>query len=536
MPVLSIIKNVMAEADAVIHFGAGKCRELSFYQEADSRIQFLLVEAHPGMARELAARVHANRNIRVKPFAVAASSGEGTLHCYNLPDCNSLREATGLQELFPGLREIETKAVQCRTPAQFLAALELAEKDTACLVIDTPGEELAILQSLANENELSRCNQLVLRCGKQPLYKGAASERDILNFLEQQGFETVSTDTNTDPDQPVHLLSFNRWKAECDRLIEAMNALKAELDSTKKQHSKQLEALRQQHEKLLAEERGNLSRAQNQYSAELDEQRAEMESERQAALAHKTKQIQALIDERDTLANEIDKLKEAGRESESRIGNLQAEIAAARKQYSTELDEQRAEMESARQAALAHKTRQIQALADERDKLANEIDELKEAGAESESRIGKLQAEIEVAGKQLEDARKRSDEAHNEYKLTLEGLRKEHAEEVSRLQEESAKLLKEMEKKDEDMRQFRSDLSVALRMQTMRENDLKDLQERYASLLDIRQRQDDLLRKLQQRLTIASDCLKQLKVESGEDSEGRLTRNLIDALSGAEGE
>lgn len=64
-----------------------------------------------------------------------------------------------------------------------------------------------------------------------------------------------------------------------------------------------------------------------------------------------------------------------------------------------------------------------------------------------------------------------------------------------------------MEKADQDMR-------LALRLQSVAQDDLKDLQQQYAQLRSDKQDQDELLRKVTQKLSYASDYLRRLSIDA----------------------
>lgn len=84
----------------------------------------------------------------------------------------------------------------------------------------------------------------------------------------------------------------------------------------------------------------------------------------------------------------------------------------------------------------------------------------------------------------------------------------------------------ELESEVEAAQTARADVALALRLQTMREADLRDLQDRYAKLLEAKERQDALLYTLTQRLGAAAKYMERIESDprmqslDGPPSEG----------------
>lgn len=422
------LKAAVDHADAIVHLGAGQCRELADYQFLTSEVPIVLAEADPKLANALELRASDCVNIAVQNCAVSGQAGEATLHIYNLPEVSSLRPATGLKELFPGLRVVREVSVEAVTPAEVLQEEELVIAESICLVIDTPGEEWAILQSLQRDSILSRIGSIVLHCGKGALYENAVPADKILDFLEDQGYQLEGELDESDPDRPVWILKRNVEKLQIQRLDTELNEIRQELQQAREEAAKEREQLTSERDSL----KKKLDERERQFEKTSEEQRAALNKEQEA---------------RARLEKQLDQVREEA--------------------------------------------------AKERDQLTSERDSLKK-------KLDKLKCENERLASELAD-----------------------------LKTENERLAAQVAEQDEELRDARSDMSVAIRLQTQRDGDLKDLQQRYEALLTRKEKQDELLGKLNHRLSIAAQSLRQLGADSASQTSDRdAAQELLRALSG----
>lgn len=113
-------------------------------------------------------------------------------------------------------------------------------------------------------------------------------------------------------------------------------------------------------------------------------------------------------------------------------------------------------------------------------------------------------------------------------RLEFEASRSEAAEKLRRAEQapEQREIL------EARLEEARADLSSALRVVTLRDADLRDLQERYGKLLEIRNQQQELLGKLGHRLGAASEYLQALRESDGASDHPAAVEGLAQALSG----
>jgi hypothetical protein len=136
-------------------------------------------------------------------------SGAAIFHRYHLPGTGGLHPATGLLQLFPGLKVLEQVGIEALGAATLLEPLQLTAQRENLLVIDLPGEELPVLQALWEAKQLHLFSQVKLHCGREPLYEGAEPAARILCWLQENGFDLLSEDAPHDPDFPCWTLQRN---------------------------------------------------------------------------------------------------------------------------------------------------------------------------------------------------------------------------------------------------------------------------------------------------------------------------------------
>ncbi len=524
--------------DHLIHLGAGRCRELEGYLLFNPK-HLMLVEADAMFAQALQKRTEENQTINVINKAVSEETGSKKLWRYSLPDVHSLHEATGLYELFPGLKQLEPLMVETINPVELIKPLALQVRQNNLLVIDVPGEELSLLKALQKAKKLSVFRFLELHCGMQALYKDGDSAGEVLDWLKKQGFDILTEDKSNDPDRPRWLLKVNEITLERDELtllvadqlvqlallteekssliqsnqllsqekselIQArdhqISALIAERDeqlalATGQQN--QLELLVQekvgliQDNQLLTKEKSELFQAKDQQinvlAGERDEQHALL-VERQTQLEMLMQEKNALFQIKEQLAQENLEAVQGKDQQISRLLQEQNEQVALTTEQKTELEMLQQEktilIQSNEQLTqeMIESTRvkgqQINTLTDERDEQSVLVNQ-------SQKQLLEIQEQQTLLVNQ-----------HQTLKQTLETI----------LNQEVA-LKKELE-------EVKQTTSLSIKLQTLKEADLKDLQHRYQASLVVQENQHKLLKQLSERLTLAADYFHEISAQS----------------------
>jgi FkbM family methyltransferase len=158
------------------------------------------------------------------------------------------------------------------------------------------------------------------------------------------------------------------------------------------------------------------------------------------------------------------------------------------------------------------------------DRMSQLDEPLQGVTRDAEQRLAVLSADLEQSKQALEESKRLLECKVDELKDALD-------EKEGAMTQAAEAHRSEKEKLEKDLEQARSDLGVALRMQALRDADLKELQERYAEVTELKNRQHELLTQLGQRLGAASEYLSLLQgTESARQSE--VATGLVEALSG----
>lgn len=214
--------------DTLVYLGAGSGEQLDAYLAYDVQ-RALLVEADPEQIETLKARSAQLPRAEVICAAVGGAARSAVLYRYNLPGAASLRQASGLRQLFPGLREVDRLSVETVDPAELLSPLQLASGQNNMLVIDLPGEEMPVLDTLRRSGNLHCFGQLKLHCGRQSLYEGSEPAARILVWLREEGFDVLDEDDSQNPDRPCWTLQRNALQIQNRELEQQLEQLKADL-------------------------------------------------------------------------------------------------------------------------------------------------------------------------------------------------------------------------------------------------------------------------------------------------------------------
>lgn len=241
----------------------------------------------------------------------------------------------------------------------------------------------------------------------------------------------------------------------------------------------------------------------------------------------------------DRLALECSKLRHELEQAEERAGQ-EAERA---RQLAAELEASKKAL-TALQESSTTRTRELEAYWKEAEQAKNEAEEqgkasLAEAQNAHQSEVQALKRQLaevqeahglELAARENELAALRESSSSR-----VEGLeaalaeQRGKAEQVESLTRQLSAVEKQAQQHQAQLDKAQSDLSLALRLQMLRENDLKELQTRYGEVLTIKDEQQDLLTQLHHRLSRAAEYLQ--LVHARKDDEG-LPEELLEALTG----
>lgn len=132
-----------------------------------------------------------------------------------------------------------------------------------------------------------------------------------------------------------------------------------------------------------------------------------------------------------------------------------------------------------------------------------------DGGAQERDR---LQAHVQTLNEELREAQARQAEL-DELRKAHEQLQRDHAAQVSGRQVQAKQAADREAKLNHDLAEARQTASLSVKLQLLREADLRDLQSRYQAVQQQQQQQHELLTKLAQRLSLATQYFEQLSIE-----------------------
>lgn len=329
--------NLPKNLETILHIGAGHAEELPEYLRSDAK-RIILVEPHPKLAEKLRQQAEGEPRVEVLEFAVSDEQG-ALLHEFNIPEASSLYRPTGLYGLFPGLREVSEHQVPTKSPEKLFGQV-LPEGARNGVVIQAPGAEQAIIESLVDGDALERVSHLAFTSSLEPYYDSNSSAEAVLNTLKEQGFEVAEEDHSN--------IDWPQWHMVFDARANTVKRLKAENEC----QGEEIQSL----SAALNEEQGRVERLEKQLA------------DNTAALAQEQQKNATLSEQ---LASTSDKHSEELRQREERLAKANREISA--------LTERLQEQQGAHEKLEKQKNQKVRDAEAHSDKLSKELSHIREA-------------------------------------------------------------------------------------------------------------------------------------------------------------
>jgi hypothetical protein len=401
-------RDTCASIDSLVHLGAGLCSELDTYLSLVPA-RLLLVEADPQVATALQARTAQLPNVQVLCNAVAGSAGPVVLYRYNLPGSSSLHPASGLLQLFPGMKALEETPLEAVAPATLLEPLQLSAEEDNLLVVDLPGEELPVLQALWDATLLQLFNQVKLRCGREPLYHGGEPAAQILRWLEDHGFDLLREEDGDDADYPCWTLQRNQLQLRNLELAQRLTGLEEQLRQSNQTRDAQAKRLSEQ-QKQLAEQKSLEQRRRRKRAAGkarcrtagADSAAHAARDEQATLVGERQAQLDKLQQERDAASKQLDEQKALLGKPARRKLPRKSSPSNGRRRFSSSR-----RLGMSRPSWSASARRSWTRLQQERDAATKQLDEQKalEQANQAKAAQEKLAAERQAQIQQLTQAR-----------------------------------------------------------------------------------------------------------------------------------
>ena len=164
------------------------------------------------------------------------------------------------------------------------------------------------------------------------------------------------------------------------------------------------------------------------------------------------------------------------------------------------------------------------------ESLCEQVEEkeraLSDGVAAHDNEVQRLRAQVEEKERALSDGVAAHDNEVQRLRAQVEERERALSDEV---QVHDLKI----EQLQSEIDQASTDLSIALKLQMLRESDLADLQQRYKDTVDLKDRQARLLETLKERLSVAASYLRQLDADESTEEIMAVTAKLMSALEGS---
>jgi len=404
------------QPDTILHLGSGLCSELDVWRQSGAR-RIILVEPNPELLPELQQAEHQHAGVEIIAAAVAAESGRKALKLFNFPLLNSLREPTGLYAILPGLAEIGQVTVDVLTPEKLVETTDLQTENINWLVIDTLGEEAAIISALEQNQLLNYFDRIIIQAGAESLYDGAGPAEQITRQLEQLGYDIEGAEDTTDRDWPRYHLRLNPSAIECRRLRRENEALIEQKGVLEKQNEELAEQLQQKDEQA-KKRAGELETAQKQ----AEQQRKELTA-KNVALKERFEELEKAREQAEQQTREVENQIEGLNSRLKKLAEEKTALENQNKELTEQLEQQKGEgqkraeelqgkLEKSRQQAekqtreLEAQISDLKAAKDHYERLTNEqahqLEERQKQQAELDERQRLLDTEMQRAEAQID--------------------------------------------------------------------------------------------------------------------------------------
>ncbi|WP_300319083.1 hypothetical protein [Idiomarina sp.] len=454
--------------DRIAYIGAGMGEHLEELTAALNSSEWLLIEGDekkiPTLQKKASEFEAENRKIYIKSTILSADGELKTWYNYNLDEYSGLAKATGLNELFPGLKLQSSEAISTQAISEALAEFSSAEGVNG-LIIDIPGQSEELLNALYATENLTNWRFLAITTTDTPLFDSSEDAEGIKQHLSNAGYHTRG-ELGDDPDFPV--LYYVLSEAQQQLIAERDQALSRATDAEKQRDeavarassaSKELEQLKQQ----FNEKSEQADSAQTKVE-ELEQavNQANEEKQKQTEWAHS---LQTKLEE---AVAEKGKLAERAEKAEAQIEDLQTSV----KEVSEERDG------AAAKASNASK---------ELEQLKQQLNEKSEQADSAQTKIEELEQAVSQAN---EEKQKHTDWAHN--------------------------LKKQLEQTQAELKEQQRSAQLSTKLLAKVEADASELRERYAEKVKSEQELKDLIKELHAKLQAASHFYHKLEQEHPE--------------------
>ncbi|WPL18696.1 Myosin heavy chain [Thiorhodovibrio winogradskyi] len=347
---------------------------------------------------------------------------------------------------------------------------------------------------------------------KQTLDAAQAKAQQQANELKKQ-LETAKTETKQ------QLAQAEERQRELDKALESAKAEAEKQSQLAQQLEQQRQALKQAQTNIAELNQSLEQRTQAKTQAEAKTE--ELKQALDAAQAKAQQQANELKKQLETTKTET---KQQLAQAEERQRELDKALAAAKaeaekqSQLAQQLEQQRQALQQA-QTNIAELNQSLEQRTQAKTQAEAKAEELKQtldaAQAKAQQQANELKKQLETAKTETKQQLAQAEERQHELDKALKAAKAE-GDKQAKL---AAARAEQLAQRDEAYASLQRDNAIALRMQSLREVDLKDIQQRHAEVVEQKDKQAKLLRELTERLTVASRYLHQLEQQPKDAAE-----------------
>ncbi|MEZ2721688.1 hypothetical protein ACBP46_09670 [Paenalcaligenes hominis] len=404
-----MMSSKLSGISTLIHIGAGQATELENWVNQGFE-SIVLIEPHPVLANQLRLRSRKFPQVKVVESAITERAELSELYDYTISGLASLRQPTGLKQIFPGLQLAQRYTVVTCRLAQIVNHYGPSPEQKAHLIIAAAGEEADLVDALLQSDQLERFLSISLKASIEPLYEGAEPASQLVKRLEDAGYELKSTKA-IDSDWCEWLLQRDPLKDELQRLQQQFEQIETELAEQHSHAEYTVNALQEElTQTQLAQKSAETRQAQlEKEKTELAKQNAALQATVQAHAQDLQKAKEQLV-QQVTLQEELTQTQLAQKSAETRRAQLEKEKTELAKQNSAlqatvqahAQDLQKAKEQLVQQGTLQEELTQAQLAQKSAETLQAQLEKEKTELAKQNSA---LQATVQAHAQDLQKAK-----------------------------------------------------------------------------------------------------------------------------------
>ena len=148
---------------------------------------YLLIDARRDAVDALQTTYANSSQVNVSHVVVTVKSGRTQFYHYSLPEFSSALKPQELKQLLPGLTIKGSEYSSGTSLADIIN--DSSDVNELELILDVPGQELALLESLAEADSLLAIDALAVTTPNSGLYEQGNTATELSDWLQTQGFE-----------------------------------------------------------------------------------------------------------------------------------------------------------------------------------------------------------------------------------------------------------------------------------------------------------------------------------------------------------